>query len=206
MQKEKNYSIEKFKVGPLRTNCYVIVNDSRKECVLVDPGDNAALILDFLTKERLDCRAVFITHGHPDHVGGLRRILGTTKATLYANDLDSKCSDKWGPRPFILPNEYCNVAGGTEITVGNLVFQAIPCPGHSPGGMSYILEDNVFTGDTLFAGACGRCDIPYADQEKLEESLKKLMKLPDHYKVYPGHGKATDIRTEKLTGALRYFM
>lgn len=189
--------IEIIVVGTLRTNCYIVADGEDRDCVLIDPGDNAKRLLDFLEERKLTCRAVLITHGHPDHVGAVRRILADTNALLYVNDIDSKCSTGWGPRPFVLPEHYCQVTDGMEITVGNLVFQAVACPGHSPGGMAYVWKNNIFTGDTLFRGTCGRCDIPHADPLELKKSLQKLMEYPDHYKIFPGHGKISDIGTEK---------
>lgn len=175
-------------VGFLQANCY-IVSDDNGVAAVIDPGDEPEKILTYLRENNLTCDTILITHGHFDHVGGVTSILHATSAKLAISRLDE-----------ISVNDDIDidVKDDMEIKVGDLRFSVIATPGHSPGGVCYLIEDNLFTGDTLFYGTVGRTDIPRADSEALQRSLVRLRDLPyDDLVVYPGHMQATTLKHER---------
>lgn len=182
--------IETIPVGFLQANCY-IVSDDNSIAAVIDPGDEPEKILAYLNENKLTCDTILITHGHFDHVGGVTAVLHGTGAKLAISKLDE-----------ISVNDDIDidVKDGMEIKIGDLLFSVIATPGHSPGGVCYLIEDNLFTGDTLFFGTVGRTDIPRADHEALLQSLQRLRDLPqDDLTVYPGHMQATTLKYERAS-------
>lgn len=181
-------------VGVIETNCYIVADEKSKEAMIIDPGDNAPLILKALKQADLKPNAIVITHGHFDHMGGnkvLKEKLGTP-ILMHENDkfglttTDSPPPDRW-------------LQDGEILTIGELAFKVIHNPGHSPGSLSLYCEGEktLFSGDTLFFGTYGRVDLPLSSEEAMHLSLQKLLKLPGDTKVYPGHGRSTTIQAEQ---------
>lgn len=181
--------IKTIKVGSLQTNCYVIVDEKTGEAVVIDPGDEAAKILPAL--EGLKVRHIIVTHGHPDHFGAIDEVKKATGAPLLMHG-----GDEWFLVPDLVLKE------GDEIKFGELSLKVLHTPGHSPGGICLYREGHLFSGDTLFAEAHGRVDIPGASAAAMRESLQRLSRLPDDTIVYPGHDETTTIRQEKERGTL----
>ena len=177
-------------VGFLQANCY-IVSDQNGIAAVIDPGDDAERILGYLQDNSLQCKKIMLTHGHYDHTGGVQEIRKKTGASLVMNSADRQ----------VLTVDFDidePVSDGDIITVGDLNFKVIAVPGHSMGGVCYLICDTLFTGDTLFAGSIGRSDFPGSDTEMLMASLKRLKELPqDDLNVYPGHGPATTLKHER---------
>jgi glyoxylase-like metal-dependent hydrolase (beta-lactamase superfamily II) len=158
---------------------YLIHDPASHEAALVDPGMDASNALDIIRDEGLDLKYVINTHNHSDHVASNGEVLEVTGAKLVASREDG---EHLGRKPDIW------VAEGDEIGLGQDVIKVIRTPGHTPGGICLIAEKEfLLTGDTLFIGDCGRCDLPGGSLEQMFESLQKLKGLNDDLVVFPGH-------------------
>lgn len=195
-------------VGPFASNCFIIGSEETKEGMIIDPGANAKNILNAVRDLDLSIVLIVATHNHIDHVGALRSVKDATGAQYAVHEADSKeampamfgrmmglmlgSSLRAPPKPDRLLKD------GDVIEIGDLRFDVLHTPGHSPGGISLLGNGVVFSGDTLFNLGIGRTDIEGGDYAKLIESIiAKLMVLPDSTIVYPGHGPETTIGTEK---------
>lgn len=197
-------------VGPLFTNCYIMVCERSREAAIIDPGFDRLdeeVVLEKLLELRLAVKYIINTHGHMDHISGNLKIKRRTGAeiAIHCYDADMLTDPKKNlsmmlglnvvsPPPDIILQD------GDEIRVGYLRIKVIHTPGHTSGSISLYIEEEkaIFTGDTLFAGSIGRTDLPGASYEEIISSIKgKLLRLPDETKVYPGHGPETTIGAER---------
>lgn len=197
--------VEYFVVGPIDVNCYVISDDNGIGAV-IDPGGNAERILAYIKKENLDIRYVLNTHGHGDHIGADDAVRDGTGAPLYIHAADAdmltdarkNLSAFMGYQALARPADVL-LHGGEEITVGDIKLKVVCTPGHSAGGVCFVGDGFVFSGDALFADSIGRTDFPGGSQAELVGSIKReLMVLPDETEVYPGHGPKTTIGWERV--------
>jgi hydroxyacylglutathione hydrolase len=194
-------------VGPLEVNCFILGCEATREGVIVDPGSEPEKILAAVERLGLTIRQVINTHGHFDHVGGNRRVLAATGATLliHGNDVPflSRAADvatMYGLATENSPPPGRLLEDGMAITFGEYGMKVFHTPGHTPGGCCLYLESEgkVITGDTLFAEGVGRTDFPGSSHEALIEGIRtKLLTLPEATAAYPGHGPATTIGHEK---------
>ena len=189
--------IKTLPVGQLETNCYVVTNEATLESVVIDPGDEVNTILDYLESNRLHCAAIFITHGHYDHVGAAADLKAETGAPLYMNPRDSASRAVDYHMTYRMAPEDKAYDEGDVVEAAGLRFAVLATPGHTPGGVTLMCEDALFTGDTLFKGSCGRTDLPGGDMEQELSSLKRLCELPGDYEVYPGHMDASTLERER---------
>jgi len=196
--------IKKFVVGPLENNCFLVIEEVSKECFITDPGDEPDRIMDFVNENTLKVKYLVCTHTHFDHVGAVSDLKKDTgaKIVIHKDDLPIYESSQdhaaiWGFEIDPLPQPDVFVSDGDTIAIGNLQFEILHTPGHSPGGICIYGEGFVITGDTLFAGSVGRTDLPGGDIQKLKTSFKRLMSLSDGVKVLPGHGPETTIGRER---------
>lgn len=176
--------IKTIKVGSLQTNCYIVIDESTQQALIIDPGDDAHKILPQI--KNLKVKYIIITHGHPDHFEALDDVKAATKATVLMH-----ADDNW----FIKPDQTIN--NNDKIQVGNIEFTVIHTPGHSKGGICLYTPGHLFSGDTLFWHTYGRTDLPGSSEAQMQASLKRLGDLPDQTKVYPGHGYSSTIKEEK---------
>ena len=203
--------IDRLILGDFQTNCYVVRESAEPgECLIIDPGLGAEVLLDFLQREQLQPNKILLTHGHGDHVAGipLLRTKYDGLAVLIGRDDEAALDDgqlnlsaMMGESMAFGPVER-TLQGGDVCQLGQLELKVLATPGHSPGGISYYCaaQAAVFTGDSLFAGSIGRHDFPGGDQEQLLAGIRgELFTLPDETKVYPGHGPVTSIGREKRT-------
>ncbi|HKE89015.1 MAG TPA: MBL fold metallo-hydrolase [Gemmatimonadales bacterium] len=201
--------------GVFVENCYLVVDDAAGECAIVDPGEEAGLILHKVAETGARPVAIWITHAHIDHVLGVARIHAETGAPIYLHPADRPLYDHvpeqaaafgLAPVPHLPPPDR-SWSPGESIRVGSLAFDVRHTPGHSPGSVSLVGEGVVFSGDVLFQGSIGRTDLPGGDLETLLGSIEReLLVLPDSTIVYSGHGPRTTIGVERganpfLTGA-----
>ena len=189
--------VKTIPVGQLETNCYVVTNEETLGCVIIDPGDESNSILDYLEDNHLQCEAIFLTHGHYDHVGAVEAIIEETGAPVYLCSRDDAHSTGDLHYSYMLPKGGRYYDDGDVLRFAGLSFEILSTPGHTPGGVSIVCEDALFTGDTLFRGSCGRTDLPGGDMDEELRSLKKLCDLPGDYEVYPGHMDSSTLERER---------
>ena len=189
--------IKTLPVGQLETNCYVVTNEETLACVLIDPGDESNLILNYLEDNHLACEAIFLTHGHYDHVGAVEAVMEETGAPVYICPRDDAAGGGDPDYTYLLPEGGRYYDDGDVLRFAGLSFQILAVPGHTAGGVAIVCEDALFTGDTLFRGSCGRTDLPGGDMEEEFRSLKRLCDLPGDYEVYPGHMDSSSLERER---------
>lgn len=177
--------IKTLPVGQLETNCYIVANEDTLECVIIDPGDESNTILDYIEENKLKPVAVFITHGHFDHIGGVEGIRCEFDIPVYLNSRDDGVENA---------RSYDE---GDVLDYAGFRFAILATPGHTPGGVTIKVEDALFTGDTLFKGSCGRTDLPGGDMLQELASLKKICSVEGEFDVYPGHMDPTSLIREK---------
>lgn len=195
--------LKKLVVGPFATNCYVVGSESTGEGMIIDPGADAEQILGHVANLQLDIRLIALTHGHIDHIGGLKQVKVATGAPVAIHPDDARYLEQ---RPLMAtfgmpypdaPSPDQLLRGGDSIDVGGLHFIVLHTPGHSPGGICLLGGGVVFCGDTLFNYGIGRTDFPGSSYSQMMDSIyTRLMVLPDNTIVYPGHGPETTIGTE----------
>jgi len=201
--------LKRFVVGELNTNCYLIACEESKKAVVIDPGGEEAVdsILNILQKNNFDLKYIINTHGHIDHIIGNNLLKLKTEALLLIHRLDADMLVDGNKNiSFFMGKEICSphadklLEEGDEICLGTLKLKVIHTPGHTLGGISLVLNNIVFTGDTLFAGGIGRSDLPGGSYQDLQKSIKeKLLVLSDDKIIYPGHGPDSTIGDERKT-------
>lgn len=197
--------IKTLAVGPIMANCFILGCEETLEAAVIDPGDEADRILFALAESNLTTKLIINTHGHFDHVGANKRLNEITGAPILIHPLDkpmlsqlANSAAAWGMKADNSPAPDRELQEGDEVTFGKMTLKVLHTPGHTPGGISLYTDNEVFVGDTLFAGSIGRTDFPGGSFETLRESIQqKLFKLSDDLKVYPGHNQTTTIGMEK---------
>ena len=190
-------------VGNMEANCYVVTDEESLQCAVIDPGDEVNVIMDYVEEAKLHVQAIFLTHGHFDHTGAVQSLMEETGATVWIHRADA--TDRYEPHRFHAPEGTRFYADGDTIDIGTLRFRVMETPGHSKGSVTLKCRDALFTGDTLFAGACGRTDLPGGDMEAMMRSLRRLADLPGNYEIWPGHMDPTTLDIEKASNPfMRY--
>ena len=179
-------------LGAYQTNTYIVQNDDR--CVIIDPGYGPEAVSRFLSDNSLTADAIFLTHGHFDHVGAVGALAQMLSCPVYIHEADLSLPAMWTAGPIPYTHTY---GEGDRIEKAGLVFRVLHTPGHTPGSVCLIAENACFSGDTLFAASCGRTDLPGGDWGTLRRSLNRLAQAEDALAVYPGHGKSTVLAQEK---------
>ena len=199
--------LKRLVIGALETNCYLIACVKTKKAAVIDPGgeEGTDLILNLLQKNNFNLKYIINTHGHIDHIAGNNSLKAKTQALLLIHRLDADMLvDANKNFSSLMGKEICSpptdkfLEEGDEITLGILKLTVIHTPGHTPGGISLVLNNIVFTGDTLFAESIGRTDLPGGSYQDLQKSIKeKLLVLSDDTIIYPGHGPDSTIGEER---------
>ena len=190
--------VKTLPVGQLETNCYIVSNENTLECVVIDPGDEANTILNYLEDNKLKCVAILLTHGHFDHVGAVDTVAEETGATVYMHELDDAKLGRMYMMRYYLPENGKHLKDGDVLELAGLQFHIMETPGHTLGGVTIRCEDALFTGDTLFKGSCGRTDLPGGDMMTQLDSIKRICELPGDYEVYPGHMESSTLERERM--------
>ena len=184
-------------VGHLMTNCYIVTDEASLACAVIDPGDESNTILNYLEDNHLTCRAILLTHGHYDHTGAVDAVHAETGATVYMHRNHAGSAVGFDSYVYDPPEGTVFYQEGDTVQVGALVFRVLETPGHTPGGVTLMCEDALFTGDTLFNGSCGRTDFAGGDMEQELRSLARLAALDGDYEVYPGHMDFSTLERER---------
>ncbi|SKA59694.1 Glyoxylase, beta-lactamase superfamily II [Eubacterium uniforme] len=198
--------IKKMILGVIDTNLYIVYDNEKKEAVIIDPADEPGRIMNAIKKLDVKPVAIFLTHGHYDHILAanflknyyhIPIVAHNREKTLLKNSnlnlsAENDCSTKVYPDIFVKDKE--------EVEVGGMTFKVFYTPGHTAGSCCYYMESEkiMFSGDTMFAGTCGRCDLPTGDPVRMAKSIEKLLKLSDEVVVFPGHGDQTVIGIERF--------
>ena len=188
--------IHTLPLGDYQTNCYILHQEGNRDCVVIDPGYEPEIILSCLSEKGLTLQAVLLTHGHFDHVGAVRELAAQTDCRVYLNPKDLSMPPMLTAGPLYYTNTY---GEGDQLDIAGISFRVLETPGHTPGSVCLMAEQNLFSGDTLFRGSCGRTDLPGGDYRAMKESLKRLAALKEDYAVYPGHGSNTTLAWEQKT-------
>ena len=183
-------NIHTLVLGLYQVNCYVLHNADSDRCVVIDPGYSPDKISAFLREKGLKLEAILLTHGHFDHVGGVKELAEDCK--VYLHKLEHTM-----PPAFTAGKLYATDYYEGCFSVAGMDFTVLHTPGHTPGSVCLIIEDAMFSGDTLFAGSCGRTDLPGGDWATIQTSLHSLAELPGDYRVFPGHGEDTTLAQER---------
>jgi len=198
--------LKNFYTGPLAVNCYVATDEASKRTFIVDSGGHNKDMVNYIKDNHLEIEAIILTHAHGDHMGGVSGLMTEfpsaklvacihDKALLEDPNLNMS-SMVFGYPVSLSADRY--VADGETLKVGNLELKFLHTPGHTPGGMCIVVDDVVFTGDTLFEQSIGRTDFPGSSYQAIVNSIReKLFALPDDTTVLPGHMGPTTIGFEK---------
>ena len=199
--------IENFVLGPVGTNCYIVINEGTKECFLVDMAACPPELVSHIKNSGLTVKAVLLTHGHFDHIMGLDRFLEEFPAPVYACAAEKELleSPQLNSSSGMLGQPYTfhgaqYLKDGDLLDIAGMKIQVIQTPGHTIGGCCYYIADEqtLFSGDTLFRASIGRTDLPTGSMGALVRSVKeKILVLPDETRVYPGHMEETTVGYEK---------
>src|SRR5436190_525443 len=196
--------VDRFELGPIASNCYVVREErGSKEALVVDPSGDAATIRLELAGMSATCAGILITHSHWDHILGLADLAEGTGVSVYGPEAEAAVLEN--------PNDYFAgmgvtlrgwkpeilLSGGETIEVAGISFEVIAVPGHSPGHLAYYTDGVLLSGDVLFAGSVGRTDLPRGDWDELLASIRSLAdRFPPETVVYSGHGPPTTIGAE----------
>ena len=196
--------IKTIPVGRLETNCYLAYDG--ENAVVIDPGADAEKIMTEVKKLGVQVSHIFLTHAHFDHTLAVNEIKASTGAKFVVGKAEGeRLSSAYlsglslmGVGDFEPIEADVEISDGDTMDVGSMHFEFLHTPGHTEGSFCIFCDGVMFSGDTLFAGTCGRCDLPGGDIEEMFSSLKKLYLLPGDYKVYPGHGESTLLSEERI--------
>jgi len=196
--------IKKIIAGVYGVNCYILFDELSKETAVIDPGGDEQEIIKEIDKLSGKIKYIILTHGHFDHTGGVYGLVKKYDAKLLINKKDEdlvfgkeKIYGPYSQDGSLIKADFY-VKDGDEFYLGKNKITSIETPGHTPGGMSYYIDGNLFSGDTLFLLSVGRYDLYGGDYNLLITSIKdKLFKLPEDTIVYTGHGPKTLIKNEK---------
>ena len=184
--------IHTLPLGDYQTNTYIVENGGH--CVIIDAGYHPETILRFLNDHDLTADAILLTHGHFDHVGAVRDLAAELGCPVYLHEKELSMPPMMTAGPLYYTHTY---GEGDHLTFAGIRFRVLHTPGHTPGSVCLMAEDHLFSGDTLFAGSCGRTDFPGGDWATIRKSLTRLAGMENDYLVHPGHGESTTLAREK---------
>lgn len=198
--------IQCFTVGAFQVNTYLLEDEATGKCAIVDTGESDELLQNLLACDPIpEIDVILLTHGHLDHAGSLVALQEYFKATTYLPRLEKTLfetlpqqGDWFGASHMNRPCGEIDtfVDDGDQICIGESILRFISTPGHTPGQGCYYDDHDIFVGDTIFKGSVGRTDLPMGDHSLMQESLQRLMTLPEELYVHSGHGPVTTLGAE----------
>lgn len=199
--------IQLFVENAIQTNSWVIIDEDTNEAIIIDLGGGYKRIFEYINSQNADLKYILCTHGHFDHIMGISEMQSDNiDIPVYMSKKDEHMTAEINSmlQRFGIFGNYKNVKvdkfidENSQLSIGNKNIQVIETPGHSQGGLCFKIENNLFSGDSLFCREIGRCDLPGGNFKELINSIKtKLITLPEDTIVYPGHGCVTNIKEEK---------
>ena len=185
-------NIHTLPLGAYQTNTYIVENGGH--CVIIDAGYAPEVILRFLRDHNLMADAILLTHGHFDHVGAVRDLAAELGCPVYLHEKELSMPPMMTAGPLYYTHTY---GEGDRLQLAGISFRVLHTPGHTPGSVCLIAANHLFSGDTLFAGSCGRTDLPGGDWATIRKSLARLSGMTEDLFVHPGHGESTTLASEK---------
>lgn len=196
--------IQKFVVGQEKTNCYIVSLESG-ETIIIDPGDDAAMLVNEIQKiNKVRLKYILLTHGHFDHVmavddlvykyPGVSLIIDEKDVKLLASV--KKQGEYWGKSFPDVSSKATPVSDGSTLPFGSHTIEVLETPGHTKGSVCFKIENNLFSGDTIFYHTYGRIDLPWSSPADMKDSIGRVLALPKETNIYPGHGKETTVEEE----------
>lgn len=197
--------LEKITVSPLLENCYIVADESTREGIVIDPGDEADRILRKINALGLKIDKIVNTHGHVDHVCAVQAVKESLKAKFYLHPAESmhlprllESAAMFGIANARIPDVDVTLSHGDVIRFGSLEMKVVHTPGHTPGHCVLVVGSDVFCGDLIFAGSIGRTDFPGGDYPTILGSLEAaILTLPNEARLHPGHGPSTTVAVER---------
>ena len=186
-------NVKKLALGAYQTNCYLLWEGDK--AVVIDPGYEPDTILRALETLGMDLSAILLTHGHFDHVGAVKELVAETGCEVYIHAAEAALPPMMTAGELYFTRTYAE--GDTICPIPGLELTVLHTPGHTPGSVCLLWGDQMFSGDTLFAGSCGRVDFPGGNPQEMLRSLRRLASLEADYRVHPGHGESTTLAEEK---------
>ena len=181
-------------LGIYFVNCYLIHDENSKSCIAIDPGGNTNKVMAFLEENGLTLEAILLTHGHFDHVGAVKELAEKTWCKVYLHADDLLLPENFTAGPLYYTHNYDE---GDVLEMAGLTIRVMHTPGHTGGSVCLLVEDVIFSGDTLFCHSCGRTDLPGGDPDALMKSLARLKAMEGDWRVCPGHNRATTLAIER---------
>ena len=198
--------VKQYQTGPLEVNTYALIDEKTKKAALIDVGGSIEKIMSNLKNDGITAEFILNTHGHFDHIFGEKEAQNLYNLPVYIHSKDvllvknlKEQTQMWS-MPYVEPPEINGTfEDGDEITLGELKIKVLHTPGHTPGGVGFLCENTLFSGDSLFYHSVGRTDLPLGNHKDLINSVReKFLSLPDNTRVLPGHDIETLIGDEKI--------
>lgn len=190
--------IKAIPAGIYDANCYIVMDEKTKNAVVLDPGGDGEMLERAIKDMKANVKSILLTHGHMDHVGGVEYLSDKLNVPFYISKIDEEYMEKDNFVFGSIRNANGYLEDGNALSFGSLNIKVIATPGHTKGGLCFLIEDKLFTGDTLFQGSIGRTDFIGGSFPEIIDSIKtKLLPLGDEIEVYPGHGPKSSIGYEK---------
>lgn len=192
--------IKRIPAGVYAANCFILMDEDTKETAVIDPGGDADDLVKAITEMGSKVKYILLTHGHTDHTGAALQLQEEYNVPIYISEEDYRMMENgeyiYGD---VIQKVDRFLKEGDTFRIGSIEIKCIHTPGHTPGGICFLVGDSIFTGDTLFAGSIGRTDLAGGDFDTIISSIKnKLMVLSDNITVFPGHGPQSSIGRERV--------
>lgn len=195
--------VQTLAVGELKTNCYLLIND-KGNAIVIDPADEAEKIIDRIKEQNLSVKAILLTHGHFDHIMATNQVKKEFNCPVIIGEPDEEMLNDDEKNAAVLMGLHVEkVTADKKVNDGDVLdfdtfrIKVLSTQGHTKGSVCYIVDDIIFSGDTLFYESVGRCDLYGGNAMKLMQSLKKIARLEGEFDVFPGHGYCTKLSHEK---------